>query len=255
MHENILSDFSFFGTFFPCYKFSIIFCLRLVKCVDSDESLNHYCDFEDLNLPLRPHIMPGEASDVAKFLTLSKIPQNWKIWQNLLVHFSETSGQVSIHLICQSKSTTFVFKLLRGFFDTISNIKNISILSCNTNLGTPSNYKARFQPSIQSHLPNVTCLPYSAYYLSFVTATVKAVKDQGCDAVDKGFGLCLLKKCKDAKRSDRCGVNVRMIEMIIKTIWLIKSTPKMEQTCPNNVPPNEHFKDIDNWPGMLPMFC
>merc|ERR1712186_278290 len=34
---------------------------------------------------------------------------------------------------------------------------------------------------------------------SFIRAgipTMKAVRDQGCDSVDRGFGMCLLKKCK-----------------------------------------------------------
>ena len=78
MQEIILSDFSVFGFYSPSYKFSTISCLCLVKCVDSNENLCHCCGLKGYNLPLRPHMMPGEANDGAKFQALLKIPQKLK---------------------------------------------------------------------------------------------------------------------------------------------------------------------------------
>ena len=67
-----LDRFFNFWDFFQANIFSTINCLRLVKCVDSDESLNHCCGLKGHSLPLRPHIMPGRANDGAKSLKVKK---------------------------------------------------------------------------------------------------------------------------------------------------------------------------------------
>ena len=72
------ADFSLFAIFSPSYKFSTVFCRRLVKCEDSDKNLYHCCGLEGHNLPLWPHMMPGEANDAVKFLTKTKIPPKVK---------------------------------------------------------------------------------------------------------------------------------------------------------------------------------
>ena len=82
---------------------------------------------------------------------------------------------------------------------------------------------------------------------SYVGVALKAVRDHGCDTLDKGFGLCLLKKCKS--ESDQCGVDVSAIEPFVHAVWLINSAKKLGQSCQWKV------GNVEMWPGLMPIFC
>ena len=72
-----------------------------------------------------------------------KNTNKYKISQNLMINFSQVSGHISMHLICQSKSPIWTAEWLKGFQNRSIYARDIgsftirNLYRCNTNRWTP----------------------------------------------------------------------------------------------------------------------
>ena len=120
------------------FKLIIILQLSLIICEETEpiEAQNARCVNEMVIIYTNKGMFKLMINDwleiwnliVALHCLLQQVQQAPLPWQC----FSKFEYQVSISLVCQSESTTFVFNWLGGFFVMITCKRNISIQSCNT---------------------------------------------------------------------------------------------------------------------------
>ena len=78
---------------------------------------------------------------VQNFLLGPKIPKKYKISQNQILHFPEALGYVSTNFTYQSKSTTWIYKWLKGFQNWSTTYERvIGSQRCYTNCRKPCSF-------------------------------------------------------------------------------------------------------------------